>query len=124
PHLPRPEAQHAGRGVDTEAPLPPWVSCSCRSGQARLVPQAAVSNAANSKLHFVGAGQQSLEGWRGRALASPLTAAKGTSVLLVLNQYKCIGCSPGKHPDTRTMARGSDDDSRDSVHDRRLCTAV
>jgi len=22
------------------------------------------------------------------------------------------------------MARGSDDDSRDSVHDRRLCTAV
>ena len=49
-------------------------------------------------------------------LALPLTAEKGMSVILVLNQYKCIGCSPGKHPDTRTMATGSDDDSRDSVH--------
>ena len=49
-------------------------------------------------------------GWRGRALA----------VILVLNQYKCIGRSPGKHPDTRTMATGSNDDSRDSVHDRCL----
>src|SRR5262249_18297079 len=48
-----------------------------------------------SDLYLVGAGQQSLEG---RALASPLTAAKGTLVILVLNQYKCIGCSPGKHP--------------------------
>ena len=43
---------------------------------------------------------------------------KGTSVILVLNQYKCIGCSPGKHPDTRTRATGSDDDSRDSVQGR------
>jgi len=68
--------------------------------------------------------QQSLEGRRGRALALPLTAAKGTSVILVLNQYKCIGCSPGKHPDTRPMATGSDDDSRDSVHDSYLCIAV
>jgi hypothetical protein len=49
-----------------------------------------------------------------------LTAAKGTSVILVLNQYNCIGCSPGKHPDTRTMAIGSDDDSLDSVRDRCL----
>jgi hypothetical protein len=56
--------------------------------------------------------------------ASPLTAAKGTSVILVLNQYKCIGCSPGKPPDTRTMAPGADDDSLDSVHDRCLCIAV
>src|SRR5262249_50075095 len=48
-----------------------------------------------SDLYLVGAGQQSLEG---RALASPLTAAKGTLVILVLNQYKCIGCRPGKHP--------------------------
>jgi hypothetical protein len=68
--------------------------------------------------------QQSLEGWRARALASPLTAANDTSVILVLNQYKCIGCSPRKHLDTRTMATGSDDDSRDSVHDRYLCIAV
>jgi hypothetical protein len=64
--------------------------------------------------HLAGAGQQSLERWRGRELA----------VILVLNQYKCIGCSPGKHPDTRTMATGSDDDNRDSAHDRCLCIAV
>jgi hypothetical protein len=57
-------------------------------------------------------------------LASPLTVAKGTSVILALNQYRCIGCNPGKSPDTRMMATGSDDDSRDSVHDRCLCIAV
>ena len=57
-------------------------------------------------------------------LALPLTAEKGTSVIPVLSQYKRIGCSPGKHPDTRTMATGSDDDSRDSVHDRCLRIAV
>ena len=51
-------------------------------------------------------------------------AAKGTAVIPVLNQYKSIGCSPGKHPDTRTTATGSDDDSRDSVHGRRLCIAA
>jgi hypothetical protein len=68
--------------------------------------------------HLIGAGAQAL------ALASPLTAAKGASVILDLNQYKCIGCSPGKHPDTQTMATGSDDDSLDSVHDRRLCISV
>jgi hypothetical protein len=54
----------------------------------------------------------------------PLTPEKGTSVILVLNQYKSIGCSPGKHPDTRTMATGSDDDSRHSVPDRYLCIAA
>jgi hypothetical protein len=53
-----------------------------------------------------------------------LTAAKGTSVILVLNQYNCIGCSPDKRPDTRTMAIGSDDGSLDSVRDRCLCIAV
>jgi hypothetical protein len=47
-----------------------------------------------------------------------------TSVILVLNQCRCIGCSPGKHPDTRTMATGSGDDSRDSVHGRYLCIVV
>jgi len=57
-------------------------------------------------------------------LALPPMAEKGVPVILVLNQYTCIGCSPGKHPDTRTMATGSDDDSRDSVHDRCLCIAV
>ena len=41
-----------------------------------------------------------------------------------VNQYKCIGCSPGKHPDTRTMESGSDDDSRGSAHGRCLCIAV
>ena len=49
---------------------------------------------------------------------------KGTSVILALNQYRCIGCNPGKSPDTRMMATGSDDDSRDSVHDKCLCIAV
>jgi len=29
-----------------------------------------------------------------------------------------------KHPDTRMTATGSDDDSRDSVHDRCLCIAA
>jgi hypothetical protein len=57
-------------------------------------------------------------------LTLPLTAEKSTSVILVLNQYKRIECSPGKLPDTRTMATGSGDDSRDSVHDRCLCIAV
>jgi hypothetical protein len=47
-----------------------------------------------------------------------------SGVILVLNQYICIGCSLGKHPDTATMATGSDDDSRDSVPDRCLCIAV
>ena len=54
----------------------------------------------------------------------PLTAAKGTLVIPVPNQYKCIGCSPGRHSDTRRMATGSDDDSRDNVHDRCSCIAV
>src|SRR5262245_36228204 len=58
------------------------------------------------------------------AKASPLTAAKGTSVVPVLNQYRRIGCSPDKHPDTGTMAPASDDDSRDSVHGRCLCISV
>ena len=31
-------------------------------------------------------------------LALSLTAENGTSVMLVLSQYKCIGCSPGKTP--------------------------
>jgi hypothetical protein len=53
----------------------------------------------------------------------PVTA-EGASVILVLNQYICIGCSPGRHPDIRTLATDSDDDSRDSVHDRYLCIAV
>ena len=26
------------------------------------------------------------------------------ALILVLNQYNCIGCSPGRHPDTQTMA--------------------
>jgi hypothetical protein len=68
-------------------------------------------------------GQQS---WRDGevGLALPLMAEKGTSVIPVLNQYKRIGCSPGRHSDTQTMATGSDDDSRDNVHDRCLCIAV
>jgi hypothetical protein len=53
-----------------------------------------------------------------------LMAAMGTSVILVLNQYNCIWCSPGKHPDTQMMAIGSDDDNLDSVRDRCLCIAV
>src|SRR5262245_38938195 len=67
----------------------------------------------------------SLVRWRSvlSALAL-LLAAKGTSVILVLNQYKCIGCSPRKRSDTRTMAIGSDDDSLDSVHDRCSCISV
>ena len=45
-------------------------------------------------------------------------------VILAPARYKCNGCSPGKSNHTRTMATGSDDDSRDSVHDRSLCIAV
>jgi hypothetical protein len=52
------------------------------------------------------------------------TAAKGTSIIPVPYQCTCIGCSPGKHPDTGTMAPGSDDDSRDSVHGRRSRISV
>jgi hypothetical protein len=36
----------------------------------------------------------------------------------------CIGCSPDKRSDTRTMATGFDGGSRHSAHDRRLCIAV
>ena len=57
-------------------------------------------------------------------LTFPAMHAKGTSVILVLNQYNGIGCSLGKHPDTPTMTTGSDDDNRDSVPDRCLCIAV
>ena len=45
-------------------------------------------------------------------------------VIQVLNQYKRIVCSPGKHPGTRTMVTVLDDDSRDNVHGRCLCIAV
>src|SRR5262245_13625029 len=55
---------------------------------------------------------------------STLAAAKGTPIIPVLDQCKRIGCSPGKHPDTGTMAPGSDGDSRDSVHGRRSCISV
>jgi hypothetical protein len=58
------------------------------------------------------------------ALASPLPATKGASVILVLNRYKRIGCSRGKRLDTQTMAIGSDGDSRDSVHGNCLRIAV
>src|SRR5437899_3053567 len=61
---------------------------------------------------------------RAQYKAAALTAAKGTSVILALNPYNCIGCSPGKHPDTGTMAPGSDDDSRESVHGRCLCISA
>ena len=65
---------------------------------------------------------QIARGWP--SLAIGRTAAKGTSIIPVPYQCKCIGCSPGKHPDTGTMAPGSDDDSRDSVHGSRLCISV
>jgi hypothetical protein len=65
---------------------------------------------------------------RGRQLPSSqgrrVIRDQGTAVIPVLSQYKSIGCSPGKHPDTRTTATGSDDDSRDIVHDRCLCIAA
>ena len=51
------------------------------------------------------------------AAADSLIRQQAAWVILVLNQYKRIGCSPGKHPDTRTMATVSDEDSRDIVHD-------
>ena len=58
------------------------------------------------------------------------TAASGSLtqqaawVILVLNQYKRIVCSLGRHPDIRTMVTVLDDDSLDNVHGRCLCTAV
>jgi hypothetical protein len=72
--------------------------CSAKR-HARFGP---IATSHHSLDHLIGAGAQAL------ALASPLTAAKGASVILDLNQYKCIGCSPGN---TRTIATGSDDDS-------------
>ena len=51
-------------------------------------------------------------------------AAKDASVILVLNQYKCIGCSPGIHSDTRRMAAASRTGRCDIAHDRYLCIAV
>ena len=50
--------------------------------------------------------------------------ATANRVILVLDQYKRIVCSLGKHPDTRTMVTVLDDDSRDNVHGRCLCIAV
>jgi hypothetical protein len=72
-------------------------------------------------IHLVGAVKEPGAVGVGIAVA---TLAKGTSVILVLNQYNCIGCSPGKCPDTRTVATASDEDSRGSVHDSCLCIAV
>ena len=57
------------------------------------------------------------------ATAGSLTAGSAW-VTLVLNQYKRIVCSLGKHPDTRTMVTVLDDDSRDNVHGRCLSIAV
>src|SRR5690242_18587968 len=51
-------------------------------------------------------------------------SGEGTSIILVLSQYKRIGCSPDKRPDTRTTATASDGGSRDSVRDRYSCIAV
>jgi hypothetical protein len=45
-------------------------------------------------------------------------------VILVLDQYKCIVCSLGKHRDSRTRATDSDDDSRGSVYDKCLRIAA
>src|SRR5260370_34223126 len=56
----------------------------------------------------------------GGVAAGALTAAKGAPVILVLNQYKCIGCSPGKRPDTGRMVFASRTGSRDIAHDRYL----
>ena len=67
--------------------------------------------------------------WRSARLHSQRVGRERGSVsprevILVLNQYKCIGCSPGKHPGTRTMVIGLGDDSRDSAHDRCSCIVV
>ena len=61
---------------------------------------------------------------RADATADAGSLMEAAWVILVLNQYKCSGCSPGKHPDTRTMVTVLDDDSRDNVHGRCLCIAV
>jgi hypothetical protein len=74
-------------------------------GNVRFVPKADI-------VHLVGAVKEPGAVGVGIAVA---TLAKGTSVILVLNQYKCIGCSPGKCPDTRTVATASDEDSRGST---------
>ena len=58
------------------------------------------------------------------AAAGSLIRQQAARVILVLNQYKRIVCSPGKHPDTRTMVTVLDDDSRDNVHGRCLCIAA
>lgn len=50
--------------------------------------------------------------------------ASGASLILVRAQYKYLGCNPDKRPGTRKMEPDSDGDSRDSVRDKRLCSAV
>jgi len=49
---------------------------------------------------------------------------EGGTVILVPSQNMCIGRSPGKRSDTRTMAAASDGDSRDIVHGKYSCMAV
>jgi len=50
---------------------------------------------------------------RPRPISSP-------PIILALNQYSGNWCSPGRSRDIRTTATGSNDDSRDSGHDRCL----
>src|SRR5262245_30974087 len=53
-----------------------------------------------------------------------VTREAASSVIPVLYQYKCIGCSPGRYPDTQRMGSASWTGSRDTVHGRYLYISV
>src|SRR5216684_1334916 len=75
--------------------------------------------------HFICAGEQRrLDAEAERSANGSLRAARGEPVILVLNQYKCSGCNPGKCPDTRRMVFASRTGSRDIACDSYLCIAV
>jgi hypothetical protein len=59
-----------------------------------------------------------------RPSAVSSTAAKDAPVIPVLNQYNCIGCNPGKRPDTQRMIFALTTGNRDIAHDRYFCIAV
>jgi hypothetical protein len=49
---------------------------------------------------------------------------KGMLVIPVHDQCRCIGCNPGKRPDTRMVKFASEMCSRDIARDRFLCISV
>src|SRR5690242_10030392 len=97
---------------------PPCLAASAKIG--RICGNPATSGAKKLRTTVCGAILQESKGIEGEREAVFTTQG----FILALNQYKRIGCSPGKHFRTQMTAIGSDDDSRDSAHDRCLYIAV